>query len=49
MTQLALLHLFSYEDLKAAILLNAALSVDSAFIPALVAMGEILLHTGNLK
>ena len=49
MTQLALLHLFNYEDLKAAILLNAAFSVDTAFIPALVAMGETLLRTGHLK
>ncbi len=49
MTELALLHVFNYEDLKAIILLNAALSIDNAFVPVLVVMGQTLLHTGYLK
>ena len=49
LTQLALLRFFSFQDLKALRLLNAALSADCTFIPALVGMGEILRRTGNLK
>lgn len=49
LTQLAILLFLQYEDMKAIGLLKNALVIESTFVPALVAMGEIMRFTGDSK
>ena len=47
LTQLAILRLFDYQDLKALQLLHKALQIDNSNLPALCTMGELLRFNGR--
>ena len=47
LTQLAIIRLFEYEDVKCVRLLQKALQISNTFAPALVAMGELERFTGR--
>jgi len=47
LTQLAMLRLLKYEDVKCARLLRRALEIDNSFAPTLVVMGELERFTGR--